>query len=142
MANDENDESSFAVKSMIVNDGKLLIVKRADDDRYMPGIWEIPGGKAEDEESLSEALIRETLEETGLSIVINREISVRDFKIKKKEIEMHIYLCSAIDIDKIKLSCEHSLYEWVPVEKAKEKISDFYFEEIDILLNLENDKWP
>ena len=126
---------------MIVNDGKLLIVKRADDDRYMPGIWEIPGGKLNEDEELLDGLIRETFEETGLGIVINREISVRNFKIKKKEIEMHIYLCNALNFN-IKLSSEHSLYEWVEIEKAKEKISDFYYNEIEILLNLENERWP
>ncbi len=33
----------LAVKAFIVNDGKVLIVKRALDEAHKPGIWEIPG---------------------------------------------------------------------------------------------------
>ena len=95
---------AIAVKSMIVNNGKLLIVKRANNDRYMPGIWEIPGGKLDIGENLLDGLIRETKEETGLEIAVNRQISVRHFtRDDSQEIEMHIFLCYAINnFDNIK----------------------------------------
>ena len=134
---------AIAVKSMIVNDGKLLILKRASNDVHKPGIWEIPGGRIKTGEDLILGLKRETKEETGLDIEVNREISVRHFRRDDlQEIEMHIFLCNAINVRDIKLSEEHSEYEWIEIEKCKEKLTEFYHPEIDLLLNLENEKWP
>jgi 8-oxo-dGTP diphosphatase len=133
---------AIAIKSMIVNDGKLLILKRADDDIHKPGIWEIPGGRIKKNEDIILGLKRETKEETGLDIDVNRQISVRYFtRDDKQEIEMHIFLCNALN-NEIELSEEHSEYEWIEIEKSKKKLTEFFHPEIDLLLNLENDKWP
>lgn len=135
---------AIAVKAFIVNDGRLLIVKRATNDRYMPGVWEIPGGKLDDGEDMETALLREVKEEVGLSIEINREISVREFRRSDgPDIEMHIFLCNALsDIDKVKLSEEHSLYKWIEIEKCKSELTEFFHPEVDLLLDLENERWP
>ena len=34
-----------AVKAFIINNNKLLIIKRAKSDPQMPEVWEIPGGR-------------------------------------------------------------------------------------------------
>ena len=34
----------FAQKAFIVDNGKLLLVKKSKDDPYHPGEWEVPGG--------------------------------------------------------------------------------------------------
>jgi len=133
---------AISVKSMIVNDGKLLIVKRADTNSYKPGIWEIPGGRIVENEDLILGLFREIKEETGLDIRVNREINVRDFKRDdKQEIEMHIFLCNAIS-DSIILSKEHSKYLWIELTKSKSKLTPFFHQEVDLLLDLENERWP
>ena len=43
--------------------GKILLQKRSDF-----GIWGLPGGNAEPNEDMSESIIREVFEETGLTI--------------------------------------------------------------------------
>jgi len=57
------------VGSVIVNQksSEYLLLKRADEE-YLAGLWELPSGKVEESESLTEALIREVKEETGLTI--------------------------------------------------------------------------
>jgi 8-oxo-dGTP pyrophosphatase MutT (NUDIX family) len=44
------------------NDGRILLIKRADN-----GFWAMPGGAMELGESITECAIRETYEETGLA---------------------------------------------------------------------------
>ena len=133
----------LAVKSMIVNDGKLLILKRSSDDIHKPGIWEIPGGRINPDENLVSGLKRETLEETGLDINVRRLISARHFiRDDNQEIEMHIFLCNAKDAGNVVLSEEHNSYEWVDISKAKEKLTEFFHEEIDLLFGLDDEKWP
>ena len=43
---------------------------------------------------------------------------------------MIIFLCRQIG-GKVKLSKEHSEYAGIPADKAKGKLTDFFFEEVD-----------
>ncbi len=57
----------LAVSAAIVRDGKVLIVRRAP---RLPagGLYTLPGGVVEVGEKLTEAVVREAREETGLTI--------------------------------------------------------------------------
>ncbi len=93
---------------------------------------------------IENGLIREVKEEVGLEIEVNKEISVREFtRNDGQEIEMHIFLCNALDIiKKVKLSEEHISFEWICIEDCRKKLTKFFHPELDLLLNLENEKWP
>lgn len=54
--------------------GRLLLVKR--NERPSKGMWSFPGGAVELGETTAEAAVRETREETGLDIVIERLFDV------------------------------------------------------------------
>ena len=56
----------MGVGALIIKDGKILLVKRANEPNK--GKWSIPGGVVKLGESLIEALKREIIEETGLEI--------------------------------------------------------------------------
>lgn len=58
----------LAVSAGIFRDGKILLVRRAREPAK--GVYTFPGGRVEFGESLTEALIREIREETGLVIEI------------------------------------------------------------------------
>lgn len=50
-------------------DGKLLLIKRSEDEEVFPGYWGIPGGTVEQTDgNLESALQRECEEEVGISI--------------------------------------------------------------------------
>jgi ADP-ribose pyrophosphatase YjhB (NUDIX family) len=51
------------VRAFIIKDKKLLLVKERSD-----GLWTLPGGWADINESPSESVIRETKEETGFDV--------------------------------------------------------------------------
>ncbi len=56
-------------RCVIENDeGRLLLIKRSQNDRFNPGLWEFPGGKLEAGQDLQTALRREVIEETGLTV--------------------------------------------------------------------------
>jgi 8-oxo-dGTP diphosphatase len=58
----------------IVTDGqgRLLMIKRGHDPGA--GLWSIPGGRIEPGETDAEALVREMIEETGLTVAVGRLI--------------------------------------------------------------------
>ena len=50
--------------------GRLLMIKRGREPRA--GLWSIPGGRIEPGETDAEALVREMLEETSLTVAVGR----------------------------------------------------------------------
>ena len=50
--------------------GRLLMIKRGHEPGA--GLWSIPGGRIEPGETDAEALVREMLEETGLTVQVGR----------------------------------------------------------------------
>jgi 8-oxo-dGTP diphosphatase len=137
----QNDSEDYwpAVKAFILKNNNLLILKRTDDDIDKPGIWEVPGGKLDNkEEDKILGLIREVKEETNLDIENIKEFSQRKFTLDSgRKISMTIYKCNPIG-DNVIISQEHTSYEWIPLEKAKTKITPFFVKEIDILLSKSN----
>jgi len=130
-----------AVKSFIVKEGKLLVIKRSSKDIQKPNIWEIPGGRLNLGENPKEGIKRETKEETGIDIEVLHPINVRHFtRDDGQVITMIIFLCKIIQ-DEIKMSEEHSGYEWIPLENCKEKLTSFFHEEVDIFNKLELNKY-
>lgn len=65
-----------AVSAGIFRDGKILLTRRANDPKGVR--WTFPGGRIESGETMAEALKREILEETGLTIEIAGSAGVRE----------------------------------------------------------------
>jgi 8-oxo-dGTP diphosphatase len=71
------------VAALIGWEGKLLVCQRRRGDRFEL-LWEFPGGKKKQGETLEEALIRELQEELGITAQIGREI----YRTRHKYVEM------------------------------------------------------
>jgi ADP-ribose pyrophosphatase YjhB (NUDIX family) len=75
------DRPYLAVSAAIIRDGKVLVARRARGPAL--GVWTMPGGVVEAGETLVEALKREIMEETGMTIepvalAGHREVLVRE----------------------------------------------------------------
>jgi len=134
------DNFRLAAKGFIVSDGRLLLLQRRLNDVQKPGIWELPGGRLELAEDPFVGMKREVLEETGLEVEVLMPFSVRHFaRDDGQTITMLVFLCKAFE-ENVKLSEEHIAFEWVQAEKAKEKITDFFYKEVDLFNKLELEK--
>jgi len=102
-----------AVKAFIVNQDKLLLIKRRKGDVHKPGEWDIPGGRLEPGENPFDGLRREAKEEVGLDIDIAAPLEVHHFtRDDGQKITMLIFVCKSWS-EKVKLSQEHTDYKWV-----------------------------
>lgn len=75
------DRPYLAVSAAIIRDGRVLVARRARGPAL--GVWTLPGGVVEAGETLTEALKREIMEETGMTVepvtlAGHREVLVRD----------------------------------------------------------------
>src|SRR3990167_1787520 len=57
-----------AVKAVLYQDGKYLILHKSDSEDINPNTYDLPGGRLEFGEKPEEALVREVVEETGLEV--------------------------------------------------------------------------
>ncbi len=76
---------------VIYKDQQLFICKRPDD-KHQGGLWEFPGGKVEQGESVFAALQRELLEEVNLTVNASEELMVieHDYGDKCVRLDVHI----------------------------------------------------
>ena len=77
MGNNEYPESPrVAVGGVVIKEDRVLLVRRGKAPSE--GEWAIPGGSVELGETLQEAVRREILEETGISIRVGEPIHIFD----------------------------------------------------------------
>lgn len=65
---------ALAVNAIICSDGRVLLVKRNIEP--FKGLWSLPGGFVEHDETVEETLVREVEEETGLKVKPHRLVGV------------------------------------------------------------------
>lgn len=101
-----------ALKAVIVNQGKILILRRSGTDEVGPGEWETVGGKVEFGEDLETALVREIQEEAGIEVSVEKLIYAVTFLTDpNRQIVLLSYLCRT-NQSAVTLSTEHSEYMW------------------------------
>ena len=99
---------------IIVYDGKVLLGQRLFS-KDQGGLWEFPGGKLEDHETLEECLKRELSEEMNLSIEIDRFFMKSVCAYETKNVCLHVFLASALN-PQITTLTAHETYAWVNPE--------------------------
>ncbi len=96
--------------AIIINDGKILIAQRADNQN-LDGKWEFPGGKVEPNETPEECLIREIREELGIRIEVECFFAESIYRYDTGTIRLLAYKARWID-GEYKLTA-HSQIKWV-----------------------------
>ena len=105
-----------SVSGIIIDQQKILVVRRAKSEKFFPGFYEFPGGKVEFGENPENAVVREVKEETGLTAEIVKIVTVRSYLSKndtQHNIELFYNLKLQKDRNQIVLSKEHDAYLWV-----------------------------
>ena len=77
---------------VIWRDQEVLIAKRPPEG-LLGGLWEFPGGKREQGESLEAAVVREVGEELGIEVEPVAKIAAIDHAYSHFEITLHAYHC-------------------------------------------------
>jgi A/G-specific adenine glycosylase len=78
--------------ALIGRDGRLLLARRPAGG-LLGGMWEFPGGKLENGESLPDCLAREIREELGVSIAVGEAFGVYEHAYTHFRVTLHAFVC-------------------------------------------------
>jgi len=110
----------IVVAGVLINDNKVLIIQRAENDSF-PGLWEIPSGGREPLEKTTEGVKREVKEETGLDVEVDSPVGVFDFTNERedaiRDATQISFLVKPVGKLEVKLSNEHQAFAWVTKEE-------------------------
>ncbi len=118
----------ITIKAVVVKDKQeVLILKRAKDELFNRGKWDLPGGKLEKGETIPEALRREVKEETGLDVKVENIINFSElpkehkhFKNEKRGLRFLVrYQGGEAKVN----SKEHEKHLWLSIDEAIEKLN-------------------
>jgi len=116
----DTDYSKFKTSVIVLlNDNKVLILKRGSTAPWMPNKWSLVGGGIEEGENPKEAIIRECLEEIGLK---PNNVSF-DHKIMTVDAGEIYYFYGELESQNIKLDYENSNYKFI----TKDEINSYDF---------------
>lgn len=124
------DYVGAGTNSLLIEDGKVLLQKRADN-----GLWGLPGGGMDAGESMAECAVREMWEETGIETRVTRLIgvysdpahhSIMSYK-HGPEVRIVQYVIGLYEVERtggeIVVSHESTAVEWHPTNTLPEPIS-------------------
>jgi 8-oxo-dGTP diphosphatase len=121
-------EAKPAIASaVIVQDGRLLLARRREREGSF--LWTMPGGAIEDGETPEQAAVRETAEETGLTVEARQVLGSRVHPATKRE--MHYIACDVIaGTPRVGDPDEHDRVEFVPVGELGGYVPHGFFEAV------------
>lgn len=110
-------------RAVIFRGDRVLLLRRAADQRIAPNNWQCPVGKQDPGEPIEKTLAREVFEETGLTVLSAAPLGTQSREIVMDGVtttwEQFDFLAKTDDAEVV-LSDEHRDSAWVPLEELDE----------------------
>lgn len=124
----------LATDAIIIQNGKILLVKRNTEP--FKGMWALPGGRLEDNETLEQCCIREVKEESGLEVEIVRLVGVySDPSRDPRKVVSATFLCKVKAGNLAPQNSEISDVRWFPLDQLPPLAADHEKMIKDVLKN-------
>jgi 8-oxo-dGTP diphosphatase len=124
--NKENEKIEVHVAGVCFYKGKVLVMKRSENKRLYPGLWECGGGKVSMGETFEDAIIREIGEETNMIVEVKGILCTYSIDIPNDEqkvipgLKFILEVEGFIDGDSPRIGDEHTEYRFISKEEVKD----------------------
>jgi mutator protein MutT len=104
---------------MIVQDGRVLLGRRAPHRRICPDTWDLIGGHVDPGETVEDALVRELQEEIGVTPILFSPVTVIDFSQEAgRAVRYHLFRIDAVKGEPRLANDEHTALRWFALADA------------------------
>lgn len=140
------DKRRINVRAIAWHDDKLLAVKHKTKSGGEASYWALPGGGLDPFESLADGVVRELIEETGITPKVGRMLFGQQLKSgregRDEELEFFYHIKNAEDYTSINLAnTTHGLEELARcefIDPSKERLLPAFLQTIDIKSYIDN----
>jgi 8-oxo-dGTP diphosphatase len=124
----------LVVAGIVVNDNKILIMRRSKAKSHYPGVWDFPCERVKDG-TLAENAARGIMDEAGLQIEVVRHGKPITLEDGEWRFVIVPFLCKT-DSRAVRMDDEHDDFRWVSLEEMKGYDMIHYTEEALKVLGL------
>lgn len=110
MPDDNLKWSLISVKGIAVRDGRVALARNTREE------WDLPGGKLEYGETLSDCLVREFREELGIPVTWGSVVDAVQHHFHQNIIVI-IVGCGTVSENELQVSEKHSEARWFPMHQ-------------------------
>lgn len=120
------EQRIHTVGVVAINNGHALLVKHGEKAEHLTGVWGLPGGRLDGDESFFDAAVREFEEETGLipdigSIIKLPTVFQGDIKRKSGEtLKTYWNVFLVKEFNGQLISTDETVPQWIEIEKISE----------------------
>jgi ADP-ribose pyrophosphatase YjhB (NUDIX family) len=120
----------IAGSAAILNNGKILLLKRSPKEDTYPNHWTFPSGGRENQDgSIEETAIREVKEETGMDFIVEKKFNFYDLILNNKHVFSLVHIGGVTG--EIQLQPDEAIdYGWFTYKEAKQLSLAFVYEQV------------
>ncbi|MDR1694963.1 MAG: (deoxy)nucleoside triphosphate pyrophosphohydrolase [Lactobacillaceae bacterium] len=97
--------------AIVVDNGEILIAQR-NREKTAGLMWEFPGGKIEDGETIEQSLVREFKEELNMDIKVGKFFKTAEYDYDFGYITLHVYFAKTLSGRNVNLTA-HEKIAWI-----------------------------
>ena len=102
---------------VVFNAQDELLIDQRFEEGLLGGLWEFPGGKLEEGETIETCIARELQEELGIAVTVGAELITVDHAYSHKKLRFVVHLCTWVSGDPQPLASQQ--VRWVRPEELK-----------------------
>lgn len=99
--------------------GRCLVLRRSAASKHNAGCWDFPGGKTDPGETFDVALAREVVEETGLTVTLEKVLGSAESELADRRVAYLIMEAKSTG-GEVRLSSEHDDFAWLTTTELAE----------------------
>jgi 8-oxo-dGTP diphosphatase len=120
--------------AIIVDEKKRILIGQRPEGKDLAGLWEFPGGKQEEGETIEECIRRELWEELSIKADVHEFLLSVSKTYTHGEFKLMVYRVTLEDVENLKAQVHQDL-KWVAVDELKNY--QFPPADVDIIAYLE-----
>jgi A/G-specific adenine glycosylase len=104
---------------VLFNEAGHVLIQQRPDTGLLPNLWEFPGGKQEEGETLEQALTREWLEELNLHVTATEPLCIVKHAYTHFKVTLHVFICQLQgELASLRLNAAQA-YRWATLTECE-----------------------